>query len=128
MSNNTTELGKAKRTLFLLLNEHLKFVGNNLVTYKDGWSDQEIRKEVQLQHPDVDMTLNIVTGTRIRSWGVLFKEPKKTDAERIEELEATVQQLNKTVDSLLAELNRKSKDTVADSEPIESGSIDNLFN
>jgi len=123
MSNHTTELGKAKRTLFLMLNEHLTFVGPDIVTYTEGWSDQEIRQAVQIEHPDSNITLNTITGTRIRSWGGLFKAPKKTDAQRIAELEATVA-------ALLAE--RKDVDkvdkVVEDTEATPTGSVKNLFN
>ena len=68
---------------------------NNIPAWKytNGWSDQEVRQEVQTLFGDVDVTINLVTGIRGRCWGILYKEPKKTDAERIAELEATVASL-----------------------------------
>lgn len=94
MGNTLTDKNQAKRHIYRRLEANLIPAGrvNDIPAWKyiDGWSDQEVRQEVQAAFGDVEITIHLVTGIRSRAWGVLYREPKKTDAQRIAELEHTV--------------------------------------
>ena len=83
MGNTLTAKNQAKRIIYRTLETNLIPMGevNNIPAWKytNGWSDQEVRQEVQTLFGDVDVTINLVTGIRGRCWGILYKEPKKTD-------------------------------------------------
>lgn len=129
MGNNLSARNQAKRYIYRRLESNLIPATqiNNIPTWKytDGWSDQEVRQEVQSLCPDTDVTIHLVTGIRSRSWGVLYKEPKKTDAQRIAELEQTVAALLAERENIQPEL--PFTDSVKEATQTVSATIEDLF-
>lgn len=129
MGNKLTARNQAKRYIYRRLEANLIPAGksNNLPAwrYTDGWSDKEVRQEVQSLCPDTDVTIHLVTGIRSRSWGVLYKELKKTDAQRIAELEQTVATLLAEKANIQPEL--PFVDSVVETVQTMSTTIEDLF-
>lgn len=109
-----TAMSQAKRDVYRLLEASLIKSGEYLYVYKENTSDAQVLEIVALKHPTSGITLGTVTGIRSRAWGGLYKEPVKTDAQRIADLEEQVRVLT-----------AGKQDPVSDAP---TGDPDNLFN
>ncbi len=83
-------LGEAKRAIHAILENNLEKnteVEGRYVKYKNGYSDDQVLKEIRIKYPTAGIVISTVQTIRTQAWGLLTVPKVRKNSDRVKILE-----------------------------------------
>ena len=110
------QLGKAKRMIYTLLEEHV-FDIDGYVKYAPEWSDCRVNTVVTEAYPEALIQVHTVTNIRTKGWGLLGPPKVKGQSAQITDLSKMVAMQAEQIQCLTDLVKQKSSSTVTEELP-----------